>query len=61
MKIAGVFLGLTRKSRSKKIIDTLSKVILTIAYDRILKTETGRANKIRKILIKTMQLLHNKT
>ena len=37
-----------QKTRSKKVIDTLSKLNLTIPYDRILKIETGIANEISK-------------
>ena len=37
-----------QQTRSKKVIDTLSKLNLTIPYDRILKIETGIANEISK-------------
>ena len=44
----GLGLYFHRQTRSKKVIDTLSKLNLTIPYDRLLKIETRIANEISK-------------
>ena len=44
----GLGLYIHQQTWSKKVIDTLSKLNLTILYDRILKVETGIANEISK-------------
>ena len=48
MVSVGLGLYIHQQTWSKKVIDMLSKVNLTIPYDWILKIETGIANKISK-------------